>query len=305
MNNYISIIIPIFNEEKSLPNLLYSISKQTLLPKEIIFVDSGSNDKSIDIINNFKISNNPNFDIRILTNPMGYPGSNRNQGIKNAKYDWVAFLDAGVEPENNWLQELFNYKETKNLIAVFGVCKFDGTTSIQKSFCSISHGCGTIRHCLPSSLFHIKIFDEIGFFEENIRASEDLVWINNFQKYYNKLPICRTALVNYNDYPLSFIDFIQKYYTYEKHSIKSNIVNRKQIQLNLLLAIFILILIFFFPLYTFSFIFLQFFFRAVLTPISRSLNFRWWHAFPFSIILAIPSLIARDMAKFFARLSSI
>ena len=304
MNNEISIIIPIFNEENTLASLLSAISKQTFLPKEVIFIDSGSEDNSISIINHFK-NNNNSFEINIFTNLLGFPGGNRNYGLKRAKYNWIVFLDAGIEPEIYWLEELINYKDSRNTNAVFGVCKFDGNTPLQKAFCAISHGSGTIRQCLPSSLFHNSIFNDIGFFKENIRASEDLVWMTNFQKFYKKLPICRTALVNYSDYPLNLRDFINKYYLYEKHSIKSKIVSRSQIILNLFLAIFIFISIIFFPLYTILFLFFQFTIRAIITPISRSLNYKWWHSSPISIILAIPALISRDIAKFSARLSSI
>lgn len=305
MKNDISIIIPIYNEENSLNNLLVAISNQSLLPSELIFVDSGSQDKSIEIIEDFIASNKSDFNISIIINPLGFPGSNRNYGIKHAKNNWIVFLDAGVEPEPNWLLELVNFKDSKNLNAVFGVCKFDGNTPLQKSFCAISHGCGSIKHCLPSSLFHISIFNDIGLFEENLRASEDLVWMNKFKKIYNKLPICRTALVNYKDYPSNLKDFINKYYTYEKHSIKSNIVSRAQINLNLFLAIIILVSLFLIPFYATLFIILQFILRAIITPITRSLNYEWWLNTPISIILAIPALISRDLAKFFARLSSL
>lgn len=305
LKNDISIIIPIYNEENSLNNLLLAISNQSLLPNEIIFVDSGSQDKSIEIIEEFKASNKSKFNIFILINPLGFPGSNRNYGIQHANNNWIAFLDAGVEPEKNWLSELINYKDSRNLNAVFGVCKFDGNTSLQKSFCAISHGCGSVRHCLPSSLFHISIFNEIGLFEENIRASEDLVWMNKFKKLFTKLPICRNALVNYKDYPDNFKDFINKYYTYEKHSIKSNIVNRTQIFINLFLTFLILLSFFLTPFYSTLFILFQFIIRAIITPITRSLNYEWWINSPISIILAIPALISRDLAKFFARLSSL
>jgi len=302
--NDISIIIPILNEKSSLNKLLLGIYKQNFLPKEIIFIDSGSQDGSIDIIEKFKLNHNK-IDIKIYTNPLGYPGGNRNYGVKRAKYSWIVFLDAGIEPEKYWLEELIKYKDTKNLNAVFGVCNFNGNTSLQKAFCAISHGCGTERIFLASSLFHISIFNKIGYFDENLRASEDLIWISNFKKFYKRIPVCNTAKVNYREYPSSFNEFITKYYIYEIHSIKSKIVSKKQILFNFLILIITIIMFMSIPRFTFFFIVLQFIIRAFLTPISRSLNFKWWNTSISSIFLAIPALICRDLSKFIARIISI
>ena len=60
----IAIVIPILNEAETLPHLFESLGEQTLLPKEIIFVDGGSTDSSTDLINSW--SNKSNNCIKIM-----------------------------------------------------------------------------------------------------------------------------------------------------------------------------------------------------------------------------------------------
>lgn len=50
----VSVIVPVFNEEKYLPGLLESLKNQTSSPKEIIFCDNNSSDNSLSIINSYK-----------------------------------------------------------------------------------------------------------------------------------------------------------------------------------------------------------------------------------------------------------
>lgn len=87
----ISIIIPVFNAEKYIEKCLLSVIKQTLKDIEIICIDDGSTDSSIE-----KIQKYMSKDKRIILlkqNNQGQ-GSARNKGIKQAIGQYVSFLDA-------------------------------------------------------------------------------------------------------------------------------------------------------------------------------------------------------------------
>jgi len=82
----LSIIIPTFNEEKLLPQLLKSLNKQTFKDFEIIVADNNSTDatRSIALEAGAKVVDG------------GLPASGRNNGVKVAYGQWLLFLDADV-----------------------------------------------------------------------------------------------------------------------------------------------------------------------------------------------------------------
>ena len=103
---YISVIVPIYNSEKYLLFCLESIMAQSLKNIEIICIDDGSKDESINIIKNFiKIDNRI---ILISQNNQG-AGIARNIGIKRSKGKYLAFMDSDdLYPNNYTLELLFN-----------------------------------------------------------------------------------------------------------------------------------------------------------------------------------------------------
>ena len=101
---YISVIVPIYNSEKYLPFCLKSIIDQSLKNIEIICIDDGSRDESINIIKNFiKIDN------RIILISQNNKGSGiaRNIGIKRSKGKYLAFMDSDDLYPNNFFTPLF------------------------------------------------------------------------------------------------------------------------------------------------------------------------------------------------------
>jgi len=95
----ISIIMPVYNGEKFLKKSIKSVSKQTLKDIELICVDDGSTDKSLEILE--KQQKKHEF-IKILTQKNQGSGSARNYGIDEAEGEYIAFIDADdifVDPD--------------------------------------------------------------------------------------------------------------------------------------------------------------------------------------------------------------
>src|SRR5262245_52096305 len=88
-----SLVIPVKNEEESLARLFSSIACQTLPPDEIIIVDGGSTDHTVDKVKAEALQNNR---IRIIEAGEATPGRGRNLGIASASNDWIALTDAGI-----------------------------------------------------------------------------------------------------------------------------------------------------------------------------------------------------------------
>ena len=107
----VCIIIPNWNGEKHLKNCLSSLQAQTYSNYEVILVDNGSTDNSVQYLR----ENFPNVKIIKLNKNMGY-GVAINSGLKqsNAKYIVVLNNDTTVEP--NWLSELVTVTESDERI---------------------------------------------------------------------------------------------------------------------------------------------------------------------------------------------
>src|SRR5256714_12035576 len=99
----ISVVVPVRDEEKSIRALLDGLLGQTLPPNEIVITDGGSVDRTRAIIEEFIQRGAP---VRLLTDNDSLPGRSRNIGVRNARNDWIAFIDAGIRPTTDWLQAL-------------------------------------------------------------------------------------------------------------------------------------------------------------------------------------------------------
>ena len=86
--NSISVIIPCYNNEKTIREAIESVIHQTWAPLEIIVVDDGSTDSTIDILKAYK--NN----ISLIEQVHQERAVARNSGIRMASGKWIAFLDA-------------------------------------------------------------------------------------------------------------------------------------------------------------------------------------------------------------------
>lgn len=87
----VSVIIPVYNAEKYLGKCLESLLSQTLQEMEIICVDDGSSDGSPEILKRFQGRDER---VRILTQENQYAGVARNNGMREARGEYLLFLDA-------------------------------------------------------------------------------------------------------------------------------------------------------------------------------------------------------------------
>ena len=118
-NNFpkLSLIIPIFNNEKYLPYCLNSIINQTLKSIEIICINDGSTDESLNILKEFQ-----KIDNRIIIINQKNKGSAiaRNKGLKKSKGKYVAFIDSDDMYPNNYTLELLYNKSVQNNALICG-----------------------------------------------------------------------------------------------------------------------------------------------------------------------------------------
>lgn len=99
----ISVIIPLYNKEQSIERTIRSILNQTYANFEIVVVDDGSTDTSVSIVKDISDER-----IQLISQKNAGPGAARNTGVKNAKANWIVFLDADDENLSDSLEYFAN-----------------------------------------------------------------------------------------------------------------------------------------------------------------------------------------------------
>ena len=87
----ISVIVPVFNAEKTLERCVNSIINQTYSKFEIILVDDGSLDNSLKICDKYKKQDSR---IKVIHQENGGVSKTRNVGLANATGEWILFVDS-------------------------------------------------------------------------------------------------------------------------------------------------------------------------------------------------------------------
>ena len=110
-NSYkISVIIPVYNSEKYISECLDSVIDQSLKDIEIICVNDGSEDNSLNILNEYASKDNR---IKVISQPhtVNGAGSARNRGIEIARGKYISFVDSDDYIEPNFLQKMYEVAE--------------------------------------------------------------------------------------------------------------------------------------------------------------------------------------------------
>ncbi len=207
-NNYkpkISVIIPVYNAEKYIRIAIQSILKQNFLDFEIICIDDGSSDDSLNIC---KKEASYNDKIIILEQNNQGVSSARNKGIKMAKGKYIIFLDSDDYYAENSLNIMYNDIEKANADAVIynHFYDYDGNivvrtprlkTGIYKfnDISKIILDDGTMTGILFGSacgvIYRAKILkDNNIYFNEQLSFNEDGIFNIEFLKQTKKFVYC-------------------------------------------------------------------------------------------------------------------
>lgn len=105
-NSLISVIIPVYNNEAFLDKCLLSVINQTYKNLEIIVINDGSTDSSLEIISKYKESDNR---IRVINSKNEGGAAARNKGLDIASGDYYAFVDSDDEIELDMYETMMSY----------------------------------------------------------------------------------------------------------------------------------------------------------------------------------------------------
>lgn len=205
----ISVVIPLYNKEKSVVKTLESVFVQSYTNYEVIVVNDGSTDNSLKVIQELvpKLKYGDNR-IKILSQKNAGVSAARNRGIREAKGEYIALLDGDDIWDRAYLAEQIHLIQDYPQAVMWGV----NTAFLRGNGCYkweqglgdgfrgyVENYFGTSHNDLFFSsavVIRRKVFKEVGYFDERISSSEDLdMWY-------------RIIL----HYPVAFYDKVLVYY---------------------------------------------------------------------------------------------
>ena len=206
----IAIVIPLYNKENQIANTLQTVFNQTFQDFEIVIVNDGSTDKSVEEVEKFNDAR-----IRLIHQENAGVSAARNRGIKETKYDLIALLDADDEWKPEYLQEQINlinnfpecnvfacayeYRDDKGKSRQITLNKmpFSSQTGVLTNYFEVA-SCSSPPFCSINIVARKECFLNIGGFPVGVKSGEDLLtWARLALKYkiaYNTIP-CAVYLI--------------------------------------------------------------------------------------------------------------
>jgi len=112
----VSVIIPCYNEQDSLPRCLEALTSQSIKPYEVIVVDNNSTDKTAELARS--------FGAKVIKEKSQGVIAARNSGMNAAKGDILARIDADTAVTADWVEELLRSFSDNEVVAVSGTGDF-------------------------------------------------------------------------------------------------------------------------------------------------------------------------------------
>lgn len=209
----VSVVVPVYNSEKSIERCANSILNQDYQDLELILVNDGSKDNSAAICDRLSAADSR---VVVIHKENGGVSSARNVGIKNSNGDYITFVDSDDELVPNAISTVLNYinKYDADVVA-YGWNRIDENTKDKTIICEEFELCDNkeiiIRRILENysslgggypwnKLWHRSCFKDrqIELFDTQLYYFEDLEWVIRMMMNINRLVVCPLPLYDYN-----------------------------------------------------------------------------------------------------------
>lgn len=231
----ISVIIPVYNAEKTILYTLTALEGQSRNDFEVIIVDDGSTDMSAKLVAQFREQNN--LPIKLIHQENSGPARARNVGVEQAEGEMLIFLDADCIPLENWVKEMTSLLG-KDVAGCYCGNTVRNTESIVARYVDYEM---TKRHkgmigkdidaiSTYSASFLKRIFTECSGFDTHYReaSGEDFDLAFNIARAGYKLRFINTTFV-YQYHPDSWRKYLRRQFKRGYWRVKLYLENRDKI----------------------------------------------------------------------------
>jgi glycosyltransferase involved in cell wall biosynthesis len=182
----VSVIVPVRDEQETIRELLDGLLNQTRLPNEIVITDGGSVDSTTEIIEQYIQKGAP---VRLIRAGAALPGRGRNLAAAESRFEWLAFIDAGIRPARDWLEVLVKRAAQDESIDVIYGSWEPVTNTFFKECAAIAyvppptqqHGVLVRPRFIASTLLRRTAWEKVKGFPEHLRSGEDLVFMDRVE----------------------------------------------------------------------------------------------------------------------------
>ena len=192
--NAVTVIMPVFNEEKKIGEAIQSIVDQDYTGSiEMVIIDGNSTDNTVELIKQISLSLPENRSIKLLSNPKRFIPVALNIACQNASHDLIVRLDGHTQAPSNYVSEsLKALKEINYKGASGGRCNIqasDSTRMAEAISIGVSHPLGvgnalyrTLKSDLetlldvdtvPFGAFSKELWKSLGGYDEGLLYDED------------------------------------------------------------------------------------------------------------------------------------
>jgi len=223
----VSVCLTVLNEEGNISKLLEGLVSQSKKPNEIIVVDGGSKDKTVEIVKHFQKKSQ--F-VKLIIEE-GSISHGRNTAIELASNEMIAITDAGCVAKPDWLEKLIEPLINGDVGIVAGFYNMADSGPLSRVI-----GCylGTpperfvTENFLPSTrsvAFRKRVWEEVGEFNEKLKGvGEDTEFFYKCVKSGVKIVREKEARVVWEEMgEINLEDFWRKIYRYAKGDVQSKI----------------------------------------------------------------------------------
>lgn len=197
----ISVVIPLYNKEASIKQSLMSVLSQSYEDFEVVIVDDGSTDNSVAKVDEIQDSR-----IRLILQENGGPSKARNTGVKNAKGEWILFIDADDEMLPDAISNFAKYIEkipNADMFLAEVVVNNAGNKKLSRIYQDgfvknpfKEHVFGHLYQCSGTTVYRKSICLQYPF-DEKVRRYEDLQRIFKLYRHFS-LYLCHVPVAQVN-----------------------------------------------------------------------------------------------------------
>ncbi|MCB9813401.1 MAG: glycosyltransferase family 2 protein [Pseudomonadales bacterium] len=249
---HLSIVIVTKNRALELSHCLGSLLSNSLLPKEIIVIDNNSNDDTKQLLMNMIV--NVNIAVKYInTKSIGYPKI-YNRGLKEAKGNWVAFIDDDCVADINWISEILSsIKKYPKHAAIMGWCETYYSDNVFSQTTNMFDNDWKQRSLNANKVLDLEVLDTKNIVFNNkflksrhlsfdnsrssyvLGAAQDCDFGIQIQNASGKAVVNKKMIISHKD-PCHLIDFIKKDYlswkSYNSLEKKWNLIRRYSLKNN-------------------------------------------------------------------------